>query len=179
MANVGATCMRQCSSLDVVAKNTRHANISLDSTKYRALEKWSLSQVSNQQASMDIRNPAVNNGNFFYHANSGGLDLVHPYSPFTGNYCSSIITHCRRDGCSFQSGKIGENILEGPLSMALVTQRVSAIFQTALIISQAEALVFFCLCIYLVSRLPCLFFLFCIYLVSRLPCPFFCFAFTL
>ncbi|XP_075550217.1 uncharacterized protein LOC142583610 isoform X1 [Dermacentor variabilis] len=89
MANVGTTFMRQSSFLDVVAKKIRHGTISLDSLKYRALEKWSLSQVSSQQASMDIGNPAINKGNSIYHANSSGLDPKRAHSPFTGN-CSSI-----------------------------------------------------------------------------------------
>ncbi|XP_070377519.1 uncharacterized protein [Dermacentor albipictus] len=180
--------MRQSSSLDVVAKKIRHGTLSLDSLKYRALEKWSLSQVSSQ-VSIDIGNPAINSANSIYHANSGGLDPTRAHSPFTGNCSSITVTADEMDG-SFQPGEIGENIFEGRLSVALVAQRAAAIFPLSLshewntCEQTTPSRVALLSSTLFDSISPCeqttlSDFLFCIFLVSRPPCLSFCFAFFL
>lgn len=158
--------MRRWRSVGVVVKNNKQANMSPGHPKNWALKRWSLSQVSIQHAPMDIAHP-VTSGNFICHVNSGGLDLTHPCSPLRRHDCSSTVTSVtcfshyklfqggqdlnqeatplslpalEEINGSFQPGGITESISKGHLSKALVTRKAAAVFQTALVFSQAEVL---------------------------------------
>ncbi|KAL3195081.1 hypothetical protein MRX96_016031 [Rhipicephalus microplus] len=113
---------RRCRSVDVVVKNTKHANMSLSHSKNWALNGWFLSQVSIQ---------------IF----QGGQDLNQKASPLSPPASDEM------DG-SIQPGATTESISNGHPSIAFVAQKAAAIFQMALVFSQGrscEQTTLFCL----------------------------------